>query len=207
MSELALTLSAALLALAAGSSALAVGRCRRQAGEAEQAALFCALLGLALAAALGCSQAAAGLGVDTRALTSWLKQATLQLGVPLLTLACLAGARGWQWSRPTWGRLLLGLCACFELARQAGWSAPYALTLALASALLLAYAGLVRWPERQTALTGIAAGALLLLSAPWRGPIDAALGNLLLALALPPAALLLRLCQRSASQPAPAATG
>ncbi|MBC7199859.1 hypothetical protein GII23_05560 [Stutzerimonas balearica] len=197
MSALPQVLAAAALALTAGASTLAVGCLRRQAGEAERPALFCALLGLGLATALGACRLASSIGIATGAAQVWFEQATLQLGVPLIALACLASARGWHWSGPTWGRLLLGLCAFFELARQFGASEPYALGLSLLSALLVTYAGLVRWPDRHAALAG-ALGGLLLLAAAWAGPHGDVAATFALALAAPLLALLLRRLGRSA---------
>ena len=189
--------SDALLALACAACVVWIGRERVRYGEDDQPALFCALLGLGLATALGACRLASSIGIATGAAQVWFEQATLQLGVPLIALACLASARGWHWSGPTWGRLLLGLCAFFELARQFGASEPYALGLSLLSALLVTYAGLVRWPDRHAALAG-ALGGLLLLAVAWTGPHGDVAATFALALAAPLLALLLRRLGRSA---------
>ncbi|MCQ4326912.1 hypothetical protein CXK94_13115 [Stutzerimonas stutzeri] len=187
-----------LLALGAGAGALRVGRARRHYGEAEQPALFGALLGFVLLAASGAVGVAGFAGMAVQEAQQWLERASLLLGLPLIALAMLTLARGWAWSRPNWGRVVLGLCVCFELARQLGWSAPYALGLLLASALLVLYAGLLQWPARLPGVAGLGAAILLLAGTPMDGtPLENPLNAyrpLLLALASPLLAwLLLRL--------------
>jgi hypothetical protein len=154
----------ALLALASLAGAIAIGRARRHYAEADQPALFCALLGFLLSAAA----AAAGLmrhGVDEQAAQLWLSQASTFLGLPLLGVAALALGRGWALSRPNWGRVLLGLCACFELFRQMNRLDDYRLLLNLATLLLIFYAGAVQWPRRAPALAGAGVAGLFLLAA------------------------------------------
>lgn len=163
-------LQATLLMLAALSSAIWIGTARRGYGEPDQPALFCALLTFSLAAGTGaCAAARLAIGLDTLEAERWLLQATLLLGLPLVGVVALTLGRRWIWSRPTWGRIVIGLCAFFELARQLGWSAPYALTLGLLSALLVIYAGLLQWPARLQAAAGVAGGALMLAVLPWTG--------------------------------------
>lgn len=163
-------LQATLLMLAALSSAIWIGTARRGYGEPDQPALFCALLTFSLAAGTGaCAAARLAIGLDTLEAERWLLQATLLLGLPLIGVVALTLGRRWIWSRPTWGRIVIGLCAFFELARQLGWSAPYALTLGLLSALLVIYAGLLQWPARLQAAAGVAGGALMLAVLPWTG--------------------------------------
>lgn len=167
MSELA---QAALLTVTTLASAIWIGTARRGYGEPDQPALFCALLAFSLAAGSGaCALARLALGLDTLEAERWLLQATLLLGLPLVGVVALTLSRQWTWSRPTWGRILIGLCAFFELARQLGWSAPYALTLGLLSALLVVYAGMLQWPARLQATAGVAGGALMLALMPWTG--------------------------------------
>ena len=115
------------------------------------------------------------------------------------------------WSRPNWGRVVLGLCVFFELARQLGWSEPYALGLLLASALLVIYAAVLQWPERLSSGAGVAAGVLLLLMLPM--PSGSTIGNplagvepLLLAIASPLLALLLLRLPGSTGEQQPTAT-
>ncbi|WCR42538.1 hypothetical protein OML25_11995 [Stutzerimonas stutzeri] len=185
-------LQALLLTVAAATSAILVGRARRRYGEADQPALFSAMLAFILAAASGATGLAGGLAEAQQ----WLERASLLLGLPLLALAALTLARRWAWSRPNWGRVVLGLCVFFELARQLGWSEPYALGLLLASALLVIYAAVLQWPDRLPSGAGVTAGVLLLLMLPLPGSI--AIGNpfagaqpLLLAIASPLLAFLL----------------
>lgn len=170
MSLLPELLQAALLLLFAGASAFYVGLARRRYDEPQQPALFCALLAFGLAAGVGASAVARlAFGLDTFEAERWLLRATLLLGVPLIGLVALTFARQWTWSRPNWGRVVLGLCAFFELARQLGWSDPYALALGLLSALLVGYAGLLQWPGHRQAAAGLIAGMLFLAALPWTG--------------------------------------
>ena len=194
-------LQALLLTLAAGASAILVGRARRRYGEADQPALFSALLGFVLAAASGATRLGGGELAEAQ---QWLERASLLLGLPLIALAALTLARRWAWSRPNWGRVVLGLCVFFELARQLGWSEPYAFGLLLASALLVIYAAVLQWPARLPSMAGLLAGLLLLATA--RLPQATALGNplseagpLLLAIASPLLASLLLHLPGSAS--------
>ncbi|WP_320893065.1 hypothetical protein [Stutzerimonas stutzeri] len=196
-----------LLTLAAAASAILIGRARRRYGEADQPALFSAMLAFILAAASGATGLAGGLAEAQQ----WLERATLLLGLPLLALAALTLARRWAWSRPNWGRVVLGLCVFFELARQLGWSEPYALGLLLASALLVIYAAVLQWPERLSSGAGVAAGVLLLLMLPM--PSGSTIGNplagvepLLLAIASPLLALLLLRLPGSTGEQQPTAT-
>ncbi|MCG6540886.1 hypothetical protein MCB86_12470 [Pseudomonas sp. KSR10] len=163
-------LQATLLTLSGLSSAIWIGTARRGYGEPDQPALFCALLAFSLAAGTGaCAAARLAIGLDTLEAERWLMQATLLLGLPLVGVVALTLGRKWIWSRPTWGRIVIGLCAFFELARQLDWSAPYALTLGLLSALLVLYAGLLQWPARLQASAGVAGSALMLALLPWTG--------------------------------------
>ncbi|MFP6850667.1 MAG: hypothetical protein VCA57_18415 [Pseudomonas sp.] len=158
-------LSDALLAIACLAGAIAISKARKRYGEADQPALFCALLGFLLPAAA----AAAGVvrfGIDPSAQPAhlWLSQASSFLGLPLLGAAALALGRGWQWSRANWGRILLGLCAFFELFRQMNQLEHYRLLLNLATLLLIAYAGAVQWPRRAPAATAFVVVGLFLLA-------------------------------------------
>lgn len=198
-------LQALLLTVAAATSAILVGRARRRYGEADQPALFSAMLAFILAAASGATGLAGGLAEAQQ----WLERASLLLGLPLLALAALTLARRWAWSRPNWGRVVLGLCVFFELARQLGWSEPYALGLLLASALLVIYAAVLQWPERLPSGAGVAAGVLLLMLSL---PSSMAIGNpfagaepLLLAIASPLLAVLLLRLPGSAREQQPTA--
>lgn len=188
-------LQALLLTLTAGTSTLFVGRARRAHGEADQPALFSALLGFVLIAASGALGVAGSAGMAVQEAQQWLERASTLLGLPLIGLAMLTLARGWAWSRPNWGRVVIGLCVFFELARLLGWSTPYALGLILASALLAFHAGLLQWPARLPSAAGLGAAILLLAGMPMEGmalenPLSA-YRPLLLALASPLAAWLL----------------
>ena len=141
--------SAGALALACLAAAVAIGKARKDYGEGDQPALFCALLGFGLTAAAAAT-AAMRYGVDPswQAAHLWLNQAGSFLALPLLGATALALGRGWTWSRPNWGRILLGLCAFFELFRQMSLLDDYRLALNLATLALVLYAGAVQWPRR-----------------------------------------------------------
>ena len=139
--------SDALLALACAACVWLIGRARGRYGEGDQPALFCALLGFLLpAAAASVGVIRYGFDPSWQAAHLWLSQASSFLGLPLLGAAALALGRGWAWSRPNWGRILLGLCAFFELFRQLGYMEDYRLALNLATLVLILYAGAVQWP-------------------------------------------------------------
>jgi hypothetical protein len=141
--------SDAILALACLACAIAIGKARKHYGEADQPALFCALLGFLLpAAAASVGVMRYGVDPEWQAAHLWLSQASSFLGLPLLGAAALALGRGWAWSRPNWGRIVLGLCAFFELFRQMNLLDDYRLLLNLATLLLILYAGAVQWPRR-----------------------------------------------------------
>lgn len=158
-------LSDGMLALACLACAIAIGKARRHYGEADQPALFCALLGFLLpAAAAAVGVVRFGIDPDAQAAHLWLSQASSFLGLPLLGAAALALGRGWEWSRANWGRILLGLCAFFELFRQMNQLDNYCLLLNLATLLLILYAGAVQWPRRAPLAAAIAVVGLFLLA-------------------------------------------
>ena len=153
-------LSGGLLALACLACAVAIGKARKRYGEADQPALFCALLGFLLTAAA----AASSVGDPSwQAAHLWLSQASSFLGLPLLGVAALALGRGWAWSRPNWGRVVLGLCAFFELFRQMNLLEDYRLLLNLASLLLIVYVGAIQWPRRTPASAARVGGGRVFL--------------------------------------------
>jgi hypothetical protein len=155
----------ALLALACAACAWLIGRARGRYGEGDQPALFCALLGFLLpAAAASVGVIRYGFDPSWQPAHLWLTQASSFLGLPLLGAAALALGRGWAWSRPNWGRILLGLCAFFELFRQLGYLEDYRLALNLATLVLILYAGTVQWPRRAPAIIAAVAAGLFLLA-------------------------------------------
>lgn len=165
MNPAAELLHATLLMLVGIASAIWIGRARRGYGEPDQPALFCVLLAFSLAAGAGASAAARlALGAESLEAERWLLQATRLLGLPLVGAAAICLARRWAWSRPTWGRIIIGLCAFFELARQLDWSAPYAFSLGLLAAAMVGYAGFVQWPARLQTAAGLAAGLILAIA-------------------------------------------
>ena len=167
-----------LLAIACAACVWWIGRARGRYGEGDQPALFCALLGFLLpAAAASVGVIRYGFDPSWQAAHLWLSQASSFLGLPLLGATALALGRGRVWSRPTWGRILLGLCAFFELFRQFGHLEEYRLALNLASLATIAYAGAVQWPRRGPVIAGALIVGLFLLagvavgSEGWLGPL------------------------------------
>lgn len=158
-------LSDGVLALACLACVVAIGRARRHYNEGDQPALFCALLGFLLPAAAAIAGAMRhGLDPDWQAAHLWLTQASSFLALPLLGAAALALGRGWAWSRPNWGRIVLGLCAFFELFRQMNLLDDYRLLLNLTTPLLILYAGAVQWPRRGPLAAALAVVGLFLLA-------------------------------------------
>lgn len=158
-------LSDGVLALACLACALVIGKARKHYGEADQPALFCALLGFLLpAAAAGVGMLRYGFDPGWQGAHLWLSQASSFLALPLLGAAALALGRGWTWSRPNWGRIVLGLCAFFELFRQLGYLEDYRLALNLATLALILYAGVLQWPRRAPPAAAAAVVGLFLLA-------------------------------------------
>jgi hypothetical protein len=153
-------LSGGMLALACLACAVVIGKARKRYAEADQPALFCALLGFLLAAAA----AASASDPSWQAGHLWLSQASSFLGLPLLGVAALTLGRGWAWSRPNWGRVVLGLCAFFELFRQMNLLEDYRLLLNLTTLLLIVYAGAIQWPRRTPACAATVVVGLFLLA-------------------------------------------
>ncbi|WP_212631463.1 hypothetical protein [Pseudomonas sp. KB-10] len=157
--------SDALLALTCAVCVVWIGRARGRYGEGDQPALFCALLGFLLpAAAAGVGVIRYGFDPSWQAAHLWLTQASSFLGLPLLGAAALALGRGWAWSRPNWGRIVLGLCAFFELFRQMGYLEDYRLALNLTALVLILYAGAVQWPRRAPTISAAVVVGLFLLA-------------------------------------------
>ncbi|MFI8745470.1 hypothetical protein ACIGKL_09955 [Pseudomonas sp. NPDC077186] len=158
-------LSDGVLALACLACALVIGKARKHYGEADQPALFCALLGFLLpAAAAAVGVVRYGFDPGWQGAHLWLSQASSFLALPLLGAAALALGRGWAWSRPNWGRIVLGLCAFFELFRQMGYLEDYRLALNLATLALILYAGALQWPRCAPPAVAAAVVGLFLLA-------------------------------------------
>jgi hypothetical protein len=157
--------SDALLALACLVCVLQLGKRYAGAPAEERPRWFCILLGFALpAAAAGVGAVRFGLLPELSELHGWLSRASSFLGLPLLGLAALSFGRHWQWQGPTWGRLLLGLCAFFELFRQMDSLDEYRLFLQLSSLLLVVYGGLIRWPRRRPLVLAASATGLFVFA-------------------------------------------
>jgi len=77
----------------------------------SSAALFCAALLVALSGATLITIP----GSEGQLL---MEQLALFAAVPMISAVLLLSATPLQWDRPAWGRVLLGVCAVFELARR-----------------------------------------------------------------------------------------
>jgi hypothetical protein len=158
-------LSDAILALACLGCVLQLGRGYAATQAAGRPQLFCILLGFGLPAAAAMVGALRfGLLPELAELHGWLSRASSYLGLPLLALAAVSRARSWQWPGPTWGRVLLGLCAFFELFRQIGWLDEYRQLLQPACLLLIAYAGLSQWPQRLPGILALSVTGLFAIA-------------------------------------------
>ncbi|WXL25043.1 hypothetical protein WG219_17305 [Ectopseudomonas mendocina] len=158
-------LTDAILAFACFVCTFAIGKARQSYSESLQPALFCALLGFLLPAAA----ATAGVirfGFDPVAQPThvWLTQASTFLGFPLLGASALSLSTGKLFSGATWGRLLLGLCAFFELFRQMNHLDDYRLAISLITLLMILYAGVSQWPQRLSALSAVLAATLFAIA-------------------------------------------
>ncbi|MGE8362915.1 DUF6962 family protein [Pseudomonas sp.] len=158
-------LSDGVLALACLACVIAIGKARKHYPEADQPALFCALLGFLMPAAAAFA-GAVRYAIDPSWVEAhqWLSQASTFMALPLLGFCALVLGRGWVWSRPNWGRVILGLCVFFEVFRQMNLLEDYRLLLSVGTLLLILYAGIVQWPRRLPALAGLLAVGLFLVA-------------------------------------------
>ena len=139
-------LSFALLASATG---LLVAHRPVAEWSGRSAALFCAGLLLTLAAASGLVSLNAQADV-------LLQQLATYAALPVLAAVLLADTAGVTCQRPAWGRVLLGICALYELMRRAGMLDYLLLgtTVAGGSALLLMLARRQHTPAAIVATLG-----------------------------------------------------
>lgn len=90
----------------------------------------------------------------------------LYISAPLIFFALLDRAVGWNFSRPIWGRILLGFCAFFELFRRADLIDEY--SLGLAGIYIVGFAGIAVWKKQPW--LGLISGAWgLNVVFPWVG--------------------------------------
>ncbi len=170
MAQWSTFVSDGVLALACAVCAVLALRQQSRRAAIEQPLWFCVFLAFALtasAATLGALRY--GPQLPVQAAHSWLSQASSLLGLPLLGLAALVLARGWRWEKSSWGRAILGLCAFFELARQAGVFEHYRLLLNLLTLGLLLYAALLHWRDKALLGAAIGCAGLLSLAGLWIG--------------------------------------
>ncbi len=184
------TLSQLLLMLGAGMAASSSYRSADSHKEGQQThlkviSLACTFIALAALASITLT----GSDPDSLTLNRMLSNLAIYAGLPLISSALLALARGWEWSRAAWGRWLLALFAMFELCRRSGIGEGYseglmiAISLSWLLATLTLSQGLTRLLLGSSALI---AGAALLVFSPFSrftSP-DLALYNLSLAAAL-----------------------
>lgn len=159
-----------VLALACAVCALLALRQQSRRTAIEQPLWFCVFLAFALtacAATLGALRYGPQLPVQEA--HSWLSQASSLLGLPLLGLAALVLGRGWCLEKSSWGRAILGLCAFFELARQAGVFEHYRLLLNLLTLALLLYAALQHWRDKALLFSAIGCVGLFGIAGLWIG--------------------------------------
>lgn len=129
-------------------------------------ALTASLVAMLLAAAAALLLALAELGMTHDGLMDaqrMLGLAAQHLSIPLLGLACLFLALGLHWKPMTWGQIILGLMAFFELARRMELAQEYQWLVNLIglAALLLAAVLNTRRQPLTAALGLIASGCLL----------------------------------------------
>lgn len=106
---------------------------------------------------------------DTATLRRILTNLATYAGLPLISSALLALARGWEWSSAAWGRWLLVLFALFELCRRSGVGVEYSegLAVAIAAAWLGAALMLTSGTAKTLAIvSGLFCTAALLLHGP-----------------------------------------
>jgi hypothetical protein len=112
---------------------------RRQLTPLARGANTAALFGLGLAAASSLMLSFGGLlGDDRLAHTQRMMGLAAQsISLPLLGLAALYLAWGLRWQPATWGRILLGLMAAFELTRRMDMQHSYQWLINTASLLVM----------------------------------------------------------------------
>lgn len=184
------TLSQLLLMLGAGMAASSSYRSADNHKEGQQThlkviSLACTFIALAALA----SMTLTGTDQDSQTLNRMLSNLAVYAGLPLISSALLALARGWEWSRAAWGRWLLALFAMFELCRRSGIGEGYseALMIAISLSWLLATLTLSQGTTRLLlAGSAVLAGVALLLFSPFTlfSSTDLPLYNLTLAAAL-----------------------
>jgi hypothetical protein len=107
-----------------------------------------------------------GLNLPIKEVAYLFSNIHLYISAPLIFLALLDQCVGWNFSRPIWGRILLGLCAFFELFRRGDILNEY--TLALNIIYTLGFAGIAFWKKQPWLLLASAAWGLHLVVA-WSG--------------------------------------
>ncbi len=135
--------SVSLLLLTLSSGYSAVWQHRRTTGPVagiNQKVLALSSLFIALSAA---SQLLIGMqSEDLFTLRQMLENLAYFAGIPLIATAAVALSLEQTWSKPAWGRWLIGLFAFFELLRQMQYGAQYAQLIAAATAVALIYAAI-----------------------------------------------------------------
>lgn len=131
----------------------------------QAAALSSLFIGLAALAELLLNQG----GTDLQTLQRILSNLAYYAALPLLASAMLVCARNDHWSRPAWGRWLIGLFALFELLRRMEYGELYTQVIAVAvSAAILVSALITRHKLLRgiTLFAGLNMAIALLLTGP-----------------------------------------
>ncbi|MBN3564209.1 hypothetical protein [Aliamphritea spongicola] len=97
---------------------------------------------------------------DLFTLRQMLENLAYFAGIPLIATAAVALSLGKTWTKPAWGRWLIGLFAFFELLRQMQYGAQYAQLIALTASAALLYAA-VRQQQPHNKLLLIAGSVLI----------------------------------------------
>lgn len=82
--------------------------------------------------------------IDLQTLQRMLSNLAYYAALPLLASAIIVTARNDHWSRPAWGRWLIGLFALFELLRRMEHGELYTQILAVAISVAVLYATIIQ---------------------------------------------------------------
>lgn len=142
-----------LLGLATGALTLWLTRRRGHSERNGRAAMHAALLGLLLPT-LGLLLMALAPADNSHTVTQMqqmLGQAARHMSLPLLGLAALQLAREQFWQPMAWGRLVIGLMLCFEVARRLDWQEGWLWLISLAGLAAFGAAALLRIRDKRIA--------------------------------------------------------
>ncbi|MBN0989227.1 hypothetical protein [Amphritea pacifica] len=135
----------------------------------QAASLSLAFIGVAALADLLTTLSLASSSIDLQTFQRLLSNLAYYAAIPLLASAMLVSARNSHWSRPAWGRWLIGLFALFELLRRMEHGEIYTQMVAVAvSAAMLASAFMTGEKQLRsiTLLAAINMAVALMLTGP-----------------------------------------